>query len=172
MNSQPYPEQARPPNIRMEPTRQTVCAIMSPSRAAHSARYTDSIRRNSDHSSSGLLRLLDVHRGGSLLRTASVGRGHRARLAFRSRARQRAKKKSNWLLRPSGLPGSCRRAVRRNQVSRSAARARVLVNSAGSRIDPPPEAKPSPGVAPRAWATIDVLARIIREGADFGSCAA
>jgi hypothetical protein len=47
--------------------------------AAQRERYTDRIRRNTDHSSSGLLRLLDVHRGGSLLRTVSVSRGRGTR---------------------------------------------------------------------------------------------
>jgi hypothetical protein len=40
---------------------------------------------------------------------------------------------------------------------RPAARARALLNTVGSCIDPPREAKPSPVVAPRGWATVNVL---------------
>jgi hypothetical protein len=41
----------------------------------NAVRYTDRIRRDSDHSSSGLLRLLEVHRGVPLLRTIRIGSG-------------------------------------------------------------------------------------------------
>ena len=56
------------------------CAILSPRRAAHLPRYTDKTGRPLDHFSSGLLRLLGVHRGVSLLRDNRAGSGADGRL--------------------------------------------------------------------------------------------
>lgn len=62
-----------------------------------------------------------------------------------------------WLLRSSGSSGSYRRPVRSNQASRAAARARALLNTVGSCLDPTFAAGPSPVVASRAVLTVNVL---------------
>jgi hypothetical protein len=57
----------------------------------------------------------------------------------------------------AGVSGPCWRPVRSNHESRAAARARAFLSTVGSRVDPPRKASPSPVVASRAWAAVNVL---------------
>jgi len=78
-----------PSNTQMEPTRPTVlCDPVTTARGSFATLYRRRKRRTSDHTASGFLRLLGVHRGVVLLRAAGVIRAARPTRTFRSRSWQ------------------------------------------------------------------------------------